>query len=379
MFLRGLKFLVVGAGFFGSVLAERIANERSENVVVIDKRDHFGGNCYSEIDDETGIEFHKYGTHIFHTSNEKVWNYINRFTSFNAYRHQVLAVYKDKVYQMPINLETINAFYGINLRPFEVEEFLKSEIERERISIPRNLEEKAIASVGKPLYEAFIKGYTEKQWGKSPKELAASIIERLPVRKNYDENYFHDQWQGIPLDGYSSIFQRILNSNKVDFFPKVDFFEIIDQIPDSCLVIYSGPIDRYFGYKYGKLEWRTLDFEREVIEFEDFQGTSVMNYTEVSVPYIRVHEPRHLHVERDYTRKKTLIFREYSKKDTGNNPYYPVNTPENQRILQRYLNDSKKTPNVIFGGRLGEYRYYDMDQVIGSALDIYEKRVSVVH
>lgn len=375
MNFEGVKYLVVGAGFFGSVIAERISNDKMEKVMVIDKRSHFGGNCYSETDDETGIEFHKFGTHIFHTSNEKVWNYINRFTSFNGYRHQVLAVYKGRVYQMPINLETINSFYGLSLKPFEVDGFLKSEIERENIGTPNNLEEKAILSVGRCLYDAFIKGYTEKQWQKPPKLLPASIIDRLPVRKNYNESYFFDQWQGIPLHGYSNIFKKMLDNRNISLNLKVDFFDIADQVPKNCQIIYSGPIDRFFNYRFGKLEWRTLDFEREAINVEDFQGTSVMNYPELSVPYIRVHEPRHLHVERGYVSDKTLIFREYPKIDTGDNPYYPVNTPENQQIFQRYVHEGKKVHNVIFGGRLGEYKYYDMDQVIESALNIYEKKI----
>lgn len=375
MILEGLKFLVVGSGLFGSVMAERIANDKGERVAVIDKRDHFGGNCYSVSDDETGIEYHKYGTHIFHTSDEMVWKYINRFTSFNSYRHQVLSVYKNKVYQMPINLETINSFYGINLRPYQVDEFLKSEIEKERISKPKNLEEKAISLIGRHLYEAFIKEYTEKQWQKDPKLLPASIIDRLPVRKNYNESYFFDQYQGIPLQGYSKMFSKMLQNKNIDLKLKVDFLDIREQIPNSCLVIYSGPIDRFFDYKFGKLEWRSLDFEKAVIPVEDFQGTSVMNYPELSVPYIRMHEPRHLHVEREYTREKTLIFKEFPKLDKEDNPYYPVNTLENQKILQKYLDENKKVSNVIFGGRLGEYKYYDMDKVIGSALDIYEKRI----
>jgi UDP-galactopyranose mutase len=376
MNLSNLKYLIVGSGFFGSVIAERIANEKDEQVLVIDKRDHFGGNSASEIDYETGIEYHKYGTHIFHTSNENVWNYINSFTSFNGYRHQVLSMYKGKVYQMPINLETINSFYGKNLRPFEVDSFLKAEIEREKIENPKNLEEKALSLIGRPLYEAFIKGYTKKQWQKDPKLLPASIINRLPVRKNYNENYFFDQWQGIPSGGYSEIFKKMLNNQNVDLLLSRDFFEIKGQIPESCLVVYSGPIDRFFDYKFGKLEWRTLAFEREVINVEDYQGTSVMNYPESSIPYIRIHEPRHLHIDRDYTRQKTLIFKEYSRLDTrGHNPYYPVNTQENQKMLDRYMSERLKSRNVIFGGRLGDYAYYDMDTVIALALNAYEEKI----
>lgn len=375
MDLTNLKYIVVGSGFFGSVIAERAAHDKDEHVVVIDKRGHFGGNCFSQIDEKTGIEFHKYGTHVFHTSNEKVWKYIKRFTVLNGYRHQVLSVYKNRVYQMPINLETINSFYGINLRPFEVDEFLKSEIEKEGVVSPQNFEEKAISLIGRALYEAFIKGYTEKMWQKDPKSLPVSILARLPVRRNYDENYFFDQWQGIPLEGYSEVFRKMLSHKNIDLHLNVDFFEIKDRIPESCLIIYSGPIDSFFDYKFGKLEWRSVDFERQVINVEDFQGTSVMNYPELSIPYIRIHEPRHLHIERNYTKEKTLILIEYPKSGTADEPYYPVNTLENHRTLQKYLDESKKISNVIFGGRLGEYKYYDMDQTIGSALDIYEKRI----
>lgn len=260
MNFKNLKYLVVGSGFFGSVIAERIANNLNEQVVVIDKRNHLGGNCFSEFDDETGIEFHKYGTHIFHTSNGKVWKYINNFTSFNKYHHQVLTTYKNKVYQMPINLETINSFYNINLKPYEVDDCLKSEINKEKIDNPRNLEEKAISQIGRPLYEAFIKGYTQKQWQKDPKKLPASIIDRLPFKKNYGDNYYFDLWQGIPINGYSQIFKRMLDHRNIDLHLNTDFFNIRDKIPPYCLIIYSGPIDRFFDYKFGKFEWRSLEF-----------------------------------------------------------------------------------------------------------------------
>lgn len=377
MDLNNLKFLVVGAGFFGSVIAERIANDMNEHVALIDNRPHFGGNCYSEVDDETGIEFHKYGTHIFHTSDEQVWQYINRFTRFNGYRHQVLSMYKNKVYQMPINLETINTFYGVNLKPYEVDDFINKEIEKGKIDMPKNLEEKAISQIGRPLYEAFIKGYTEKHWKKDPKLLPISIINRLPVRKNYDENYFFDPWQGIPLIGYSEIFKQILSNKNIHLYLGVDYFDIRNQIPPSCEVIYSGPIDRFFDHKFGKLEWRTLDFEKKVINVEDFQGTSVMNYPEIDIPYIRIHEPRHLHPERNYTKQKTLILREYPKIDMNNNPYYSVNTQENQSIFDKYIEIKKMHPNVLFGGRLGDYKYYDMDRTIGLALQAYTQNIKI--
>jgi UDP-galactopyranose mutase len=375
MDFKGLKYLVVGAGFFGSVIAERIASDNNEEVMVIDQYPHIGGLCFSAVDVETGIEFHKYGTHIFHTSNKKVWKYINSFTDFNGYRHQVLSTYKNKVYQMPINLETINSFYGVNLRPYEVDAFLKAETAKEKIVNPQNLEEKAISLIGRPLYEAFIKEYTEKQWQKDCDQLPSSIIERLPVRNNYDENYFFDPWQGIPLEGYTTIFTRLLSHKNIKVYLNVDFFDIKDQLPSSCLIVYSGPIDRFFEYKFGRFDWITLEFEKEIIDVEDFQGTSVMNYPEHSIPYIRIHEPRHYHPERNYPKQKTLIFKEYPKKDNGSNPYYPVNSHENQEMLQKYKEERKECSNIIFGGRLGDYKYYNMDQVIASALDTYENKI----
>lgn len=375
MDFSNLKYLIVGAGFFGSVIAERIANDKNESVLVVDRRDHYGGNSFSEVDLETGIEYHKYGTHIFHTSKPRVWEYVNRFTSFNGYRHQVLAFYKNKVYQMPINLETINSFFELNLRPFQVEEFLRSEIQSEKITTPHNLEEKAISLIGRELYEAFIKGYTIKQWETDPRQLPPQIIERLPVRKNYDENYYFDQWQGIPSQEYSAIFKKMLCHKNIDLRLNIDYFEIRNNLPESCLIVYTGPIDRFFDYRFGKLAWRTLHFEKEVLDVEDYQGTSVMNYPELSVPYVRIHEPRHLHPERDYSKRKTVIFKEFPKSSEGDHPYYPVNTQDNQNILLKYLEEKRTRPNVIIGGRLGDYKYYDMDQVIALALDVYEEKI----
>ncbi|MEI7983604.1 MAG: UDP-galactopyranose mutase, partial [Bacteroidota bacterium] len=292
MELKSTRYLIVGAGFFGSVIAERISNDLKELVVVIDKRDHIGGNCYSEKHPETGIIYHKYGTHIFHTPNKKVWNYINRFTEFNSYRHQVLNTYKNKVYQMPINLETINSFYNLNLKPYEVDAFLSQEIRKENITVPRNFEEKAVSLIGRPLYEAFIRGYTKKQWQKDPRELPAAILSRLPFRKNYDESYYFSQWQGIPLNGFTEIFEKMLFHKNISLYLNTDYFDIRDQVSSNTLVIFSGPIDRFFDYKFGKLEWRSLEFSEKVIPVEDYQGTSVMNYGEESVPYTRIHEPR---------------------------------------------------------------------------------------
>jgi len=366
------RFIIVGSGFFGSVLAERISNVLKEKVLVIEKRNHIGGNCYSEIDTETGIEFHKYGTHIFHTDNRIVWDYITGFTEFNGYFHQVLTTFRGKVFQMPINLETINSFYNINLKPYEVEGFLEKEISKEGILNPVNFEEKAISMIGRPLYEAFIKGYTKKQWQQDPASLPVSILNRLPFRKNYNESYYFSRWQSIPLEGYTTIFSKMLASPLIELKLNTDFFSIKDQIPAESKVFYSGSIDRYFGFKYGRLDWRSLRFEMEYLDFDDFQGTSVMNYAEEAIPYTRIHEPKHLHPEREYKTGKTIIIKEYSLWDDGSNPYYPVNNEKNNVLLSKYKADAAKEKNVVFSGRLGDYKYYDMHQTIAIALEKFE-------
>ncbi|NJO69151.1 MAG: UDP-galactopyranose mutase [Bacteroidetes bacterium] len=374
MDLSGLKYLVVGSGFFGSVMAERIANQLKEKVLVIEKRNHIGGNCYSLDDPETGIHYHQYGTHIFHTPNPRVWEYINRFTEFNGYFHQVLTTHKGKVFQMPVNLETINTFYNINLKPYEVNDFLKKEIEKEGIKEPCNFEEKAISMMGRPLYEAFIRGYTLKQWQKDPRDMPESILKRLPFRSNYNESYYFSRWQGIPLNGYGRIFEKMLDSPHIEVKLNIDFFKIKDIIPAETRIIYSGPIDQYFGYKYGKLEYRTLRFEKEVHPYEDFQGTSVMNYADVDVPFTRIHEPRHLHPERlDYPMDKTMIIKEYSMLDDGSNPFYPINDDKNQNLILRYREEVNTVKNTIISGRLGDYKYYDMHDTINHALTMFDK------
>ena len=365
-------YLVVGAGFYGAVIAERLVNIDNAKVVVIDKRDHIGGNCYSKQDEETGIEYHVYGTHIFHTSSQKVWDYISQFTKFNSYYHQVLTIYQNKVYQMPINLETINSFYGITLKPYEVRDFLDKEIAKSNILEPKNFEEKAIALIGEPLYKAFIREYTLKQWGRDPKELPSSIIKRLPVRDNYNENYFHDaNWQGIPLNGYTEIFRKMLSSSNIEVKLNCDFFKHRNNFNVKKKIIYTGPIDRYFDYKFGRLEWRTILLKRKVVNYADYQGTSVMNYAQKEVEYTRIHEPRHLHPERKYKKDKTLLFYEYSTEDPDN-PYYPINLTRSRELFQKYRMLAKNEKNLIIGGRLGDYAYYDMDKTILAALSCYE-------
>lgn len=368
-------YLIIGAGFFGAVLAERIANELGKKVILLEKRNHLGGNCYSHFDEETGIEFHKYGTHIFHTNSKKVFNYLSLFTEFNSYHHQVLTTHQDRVFQMPINLETINSYFGTNLKPFQVEEFMEKEKAKEKFEQPKNLEEKAISLVGRKIYEAFIKGYTKKQWQKDPVDLPASIINRLPVRTNYDESYFNNgRYQGIPTDGFTAIFKKMLKHPKIEVRLNTDYFEVRDQFEVTEKVIYSGPIDRYFNFQFGRLEWRSVRFERETQPYPDYQGTSVMNYADEEVPYTRIHEPRHLHPERTYPEDKTLLFYEYSH-EYEEEPYYPVNTEPNKEMLRKYQELVEKEDKVIFGGRLGSYAYYDMDQVIGQALSVFESKI----
>ena len=369
---KNMKVIIVGAGFFGSVIAERITSVLKMPVTIYEKRDHIGGNCYSETDKETGIEYHKYGPHIFHTSNRVVWDYINKFTDFNGYRHQVLSNHKDKIYQMPINLETINSFYNVNLKPYEIDDFLSHEIEKEKTLDLSNFEDFTISKVGRPLYEAFIKGYTSKQWQVNPRSMPASIAQRLPFRSNYDESYYHSQWQGIPNEGYTSIFKKMLESPLISICLNTDFLEIPKETSDDDLVIYSGPIDSYFNYKYGKLSWRTLEFKKEVHKLDDFQGTAQINYPDINTPYTRIVEPKHFHPERNYAKDKTLIIKEYSKLDDGSNPYYPINDKRNQELILKYKALANKEKNLIIAGRLGDYKYYDMHQTIARALEVFE-------
>ncbi len=355
-------YIIVGSGMYGAVAAERL-RKKGKSVLVLERRDHIGGNCYSYDYEGTNINIHKYGTHIFHTNNKEIWDYINQFTEFNRYQHRVLTTYQDKVYTMPINLGTVNAFYNLNLKPSEVEDFIAAK--RDGTINPRNLEEKAISLIGKDLYEAFIKGYTIKQWGLDPKELPASIITRLPVRDSYHDAYFDDLYQGIPVGGYTPIFERLLEGIPIEL--NVDFFERQDYWLQHCeKLIYTGPIDRYFDYRFGRLRWRSVRFEMEKLPVADFQGTSVMNYADAEVSFTRIHEPKHLHLEKQHTPDTTVIVREFSQVN-DDEPYYPVNSESDKQVLAQYQALAQQEP-VIFGGRLAEYKYYDMHQVIGSAL-----------
>ena len=368
---NNIDFLVVGSGFFGCVIAERIASVLKKNILIIDKRDHIGGNCFSAIDPVTKIEYHKYGTHIFHTSNQKVWNYINNFTKFNGYRHQVISNYNNKKYQMPINLETINDYYKKNFNPKEAEAFIQKKSKKFKKRIYKNFEEKAKSQIGEDLYNAFIKEYTEKQWGKNPKDLPSNIFNRLPLRFNYNEDYFKNCiWQGIPIDGYTRVFENLIHNKRISFQPLTEY-NINNPIKPKYLTIYTGPIDKLLNYKYGKLAWRSLKFENKIVRQKDFQGTSVINYPELKFKFTRIHEPKHLHLERNYSTKSSLIIKEYPIID-DDEPYYPINDNSNRDIHRLYKRDINKLKNFIIGGRLADYAYYDMDMTISAALVKFE-------
>lgn len=366
-----MDILVVGAGFFGCVVAEQMASA-GHKVLLIEKRPHIGGNCWSEIDRETGIECHKYGSHIFHTSNEDVWSYLSRFTSFNQYRHTVWTTFRHHVYSMPINLATINSYYSLNLKPFEVEYFLEKERAKEKIKHPSNLEEKAISLIGRPLYEAFIRGYTIKQWEQDPKELPPEIIDRLPVRYNFDNRYFNDKYEGIPLNGYGKLFESLIDHRNIELKLNTDYFNVRSEF-NNLLTLYTGPIDRFFDFKYGHLDWRTIQFERNVYQTPDFQGCSVMNYADPETPFTRIHEFKHYHPERKKT-EMTITFKEFSHiAGPVDDPYYPVNTPRNNKLLAQYQQHAQKLKHVVFGGRLGLYCYLDMDDTVAAALQLSKK------
>jgi UDP-galactopyranose mutase len=376
MALRDYDAIVVGAGFYGATIAERIANELGRTVCVLERRQHIGGNSYSQRDAQTGIEYHKYGSHLFHTNSEEVWRYLRRFTQFTNYRHRVLTIHRGKVYPMPINLGTICTFFERYLTPTEARELIASHAAEGAAAHAENLEQKAIALIGRPLYEAFIRGYTKKQWQTDPRQLPASIITRLPVRFNFEPYYFNDKYQGLPVDGYTAVFRHMLDSPRIDVRLGLDFFDVRESVRPDQLVVYSGPLDRYFDYRLGALAWRTLDFKNEVVATEDYQGTAVMNYADEDVPYTRIHEFKHLHPERRYPCDQTLICREYSRFAQGNDePYYPVNTARDRALFATYQQLAAREANVLFGGRLGSYQYLDMHQAIAAALSDYRKKI----
>ncbi len=373
--------MVVGSGFFGLTVAERAASELGKRVLVLDRRDHIGGNAYSEPDPDTGIEVHRYGAHLFHTSNKRVWDYVNRFTDFTGYQHRVFTVYQGRVYPMPVNLATICEYFGRYLTPDQARALVAEQAAEISGRDATNLEEKAISLIGRPLYEAFVKGYTAKQWQTDPTELPPEIISRLPVRYTFDNRYFNDTFEGLPVDGYTAWIRRMAGTPGIDVELDTDYFEVRDQLPADVPVVYTGPLDRYFDYSEGVLGWRTLDFVPEVLRDRgDFQGTPVMNYADLEVPYTRIHEFRHFHPERDYPADRTVIVREYSRfAETGDEPYYPINTAEDRARLERYRELARRETadrKVLFGGRLGTYKYLDMHMAIGSALSMFDNRIA---
>ena len=373
--------VVVGSGLFGLTVAERCANELGLSVLILERRPHIGGNAYSETDPRTGIEVHKYGAHLFHTSNERVWSYVNRFTTFTPYVHHVYTNHDGVVYPMPINLSTINQFFSAAYSPDEARALIAQQAGELAGKDPENLNDKGISLIGRPLYEAFIKEYTGKQWQTDPKDLPASIISRLPVRYTYDNRYFNDTYEGLPVGGYTAWLEKMADSPMIDVHLSTDFFDTSqpyhrDALRGRVPVVYTGPVDRYFDYSQGALSWRTIDLEVEYPQTGDFQGTSVMNYPDADVAYTRIIEPRHFHPERDYPRDRTVIMKEYSRfAGEGDDPYYPVNAPQDREMLLVYRDLVAQEEGVFFGGRLGTYQYLDMHMAIGSALSMVDNRI----
>jgi UDP-galactopyranose mutase len=371
--------IVVGSGFFGLTIAERAATQLNKRVLVVERRHHLGGNAYSEAEPETGIEVHKYGAHLFHNSNQRVWDYVRQFTDFTGYQHRVFAMYDGQAYQFPMGLGLVSQFFGRYFSPEEARALIAEQSAEINTDDAQNLEEKAISLIGRPLYEAFVKGYTAKQWQTDPKDLPASIISRLPVRYNFDNRYFNDTYEGLPVEGYTAWLQNMAADDRIDVVLNTDWFDVRDALraeSPGAPVLYTGPLDRYFDYSEGRLGWRTLDFEMEVLPIGDFQGTPVMNYNDPDVPFTRIHEFRHFHPERDYPTDKTVIMREYSRfANDDDEPYYPINTDSDRAILAAYRARAKaetEQNRVLFGGRLGTYQYLDMHMAIASALNMYD-------
>ena len=366
---KNYDYLIVGSGLFAATCAYEL-NKRGYKVLVVEKRGNVAGNIYTkEIE---GIQVHKYGPHIFHTSNKMVWDYVNKFAKFNNYINMPIAYYKGKYYNMPFNMNTFHQVFGVDT-PEEAKACIEKEIKEANIKEPKNLEEKAISMVGKTIYEMLVKGYTQKQWGRPCNELPPFIISRLPVRYEYNNNYFNDTYQGIPIGGFTQIVENMLKGIEVRL--NTDYLEHreeLDVLADQ--IIYTGEIDRFFNYCYGALEWRSLRFEEEILDQPDYQGTAVVNYTEYEVPYTRVAE--HQYFEPGQKHKKTVITKEYSKTwSVGDEAYYPINDSKNSELYNKYKELAEQKPNIHFGGRLGTYSYYNMDVVVEKALQLVEQLI----
>ncbi|HEU0087513.1 MAG TPA: UDP-galactopyranose mutase [Pseudonocardiaceae bacterium] len=382
MSCTGYDLIVVGSGFFGLTVAERAAAELNKRVLVLERRHHLGGNAYSEADPDTGIEVHRYGAHLFHTSNKRVWDYVNRFTEFTGYQHRVFTIHHGQVYPFPMGLGMISQFFGRYFTPDEARELIAKQAAEIDGKDATNLEEKAISLIGRPLYEAFVRNYTAKQWQTDPTQLPAATITRLPVRYTFNNRYFSDTYEGLPVHGYTAWLAKMSDHPNIEIWLNTDYFDIRDEIPERTPVVYTGPVDRYFDYCEGWLGWRTLDFEREVVrDCGDFQGTPVMNYADADVAFTRILEFRHFHPERDcYPADKTVIMREFSRfAGKEDEPYYPITTPEDRAKLGRYRELARAETarrNVLFGGRLGTYKYLDMHMAIGSALAMFDNTIA---
>lgn len=364
-------YLVVGSGLFGAIFACEAAN-KGKRVKVIEKRNHIAGNVYTK--EQEGIQVHEYGAHIFHTSDKKIWDYVNQFADFNRYTNSPIANFKGEIYNLPFNMNTFNKLWGV-ITPDEAEAKINEQCSVLKGKVPENLEEQAISLVGTDIYEKLIKHYTEKQWGKKCTELPAFIIRRLPVRFTYDNNYFNDVYQGIPIGGYTQIIEKMLNHPNIVVELNTDFFERKESyLREFPKIVFTGMIDQFFDYKLGKLEYRSLRFETEVINVSNYQGNAVVNYTDSVTPYTRIIEHKHFEFG---DQEKTIITKEYSKKwESGDEPYYPVNDEKNNHLYKSYKKLAEKYGNIIFGGRLGQYRYYDMHQVIAVALQCVEKEIN---
>ena len=382
---QSYDLIVVGSGFFGLTVAERAASQLGKRVLIIEKRSHIGGNAFSQPEPETGIEVHQYGAHLFHTSNQRVWDYVTKFTKFTDYQHRVFAMHDGKAYQFPMGLGLICEFFGKYYSPDEARALIKEQASEVKTEEATNLEEKAISLIGRPLYEAFVRDYTAKQWQTDPKELPAANITRLPVRYTFNNRYFNDTYEGLPVNGYAAWLRAMIDHDLIDVQLDTDWFDVREDVraanPDAP-VVYTGPLDRYFDYSAGRLGWRTLDFDVEVLPIGDFQGTAVMNYNDADVPYTRIHEFRHFHPERAdrYPKDKTVIMKEYSRfAEEDDEPYYPINTPEDREILAAYRELAAAETvdqKVLFGGRLGTYQYLDMHMAIASALTMFDNQLA---
>ncbi len=366
--MKTYDYLIVGSGLFGSIFAYE-ANKRGKKCLVIDKRNHIGGNIYTE--EIEGIQVHKYGAHIFHTSNKLVWDYIQQFAEFNRYTNSPIAKYKDEVYNMPFNMNTFHKMWGV-ITPQEAKEEIQKQIQEAQIDQPRNLEEQAISMVGKDIYEKLIKGYTGKQWGKPCTELPTFIIKRLPVRFTYDNNYFNDLYQGIPIGGYTQIIEKMLDG--IDVRLNCDFFDNREELENIAnKIVFTGMIDQYYNYCFGELEYRSLRFETELLNTDNYQGNAVVNYNEYEIPYTRIIEHKHFEYG---TQPQTVITREYPTTwEKGDEPYYPMNDEKNNMLYQKYQELAHKEDKVIFGGRLGMYKYFDMHHIIAEALKCVEENL----